>query len=203
MTHRIECVVDEMADIRRKFAMKRKLDRLGQAEDILTQLIKALRDNEHKRLAQLLNLIRSNASLEELQIFLQHQFSPAEIGQSPELREIQIKIQRSSSEPSSEQGTTGRPQRPPRRMLELRRLVDIPVHRVPAKPWTTATDDDDLVSHLVSLWLTWTFPFFHWLDADVFVQAMQSGDVNSPFCSPFLVNSILAEASVRNVIVGW
>ncbi|PLB38625.1 uncharacterized protein BDW47DRAFT_131248 [Aspergillus candidus] len=196
VANRIECVVDEMADMRRKFAMKRKLDRLEQAEDILTQLIKALRDSENKRLSQLLNLIRSNASLEELQIFLQHQFSRAEIERSPELREIQLKIQRSSTESSSEEGfTTGRQQRPPRRMLELRRLVDIPVHRVPAKPWTTATADDDLVSHLVSLWLTWTFPFFHWLNADVFVRAMQSGDVNSPFCSPFLVNSILAEAS--------
>ncbi|KAF5855358.1 hypothetical protein ETB97_009361 [Aspergillus alliaceus] len=190
----IDCVVDEMADMRRKFAMKRKVDRLEQAEDTLLRLLGAIRESENTRVAQLLNLIRSNASFDEIAIFLELQFSRTEIERSPELREFQNQLTRPSDDDNDEAEERNMP-RIPRRMLEVRRLVDIPVYKVPAKPWTTVTDDDDLVSHLVSLWLTWTYPWFDWLDKDAFIRDMQAGDVNCQFCSPFLVNAILSEAS--------
>ncbi|OGM41999.1 putative C6 transcription factor [Aspergillus bombycis] len=183
-----------MADMRRKFAMKRKLDRLEQAEDTLLHIIGALRGSENTRIAQLLNLIRSNASFDEIALFLEQQFSRAEIERSPELREFRSQLSRPSDE-DDDDGNEGNAPRIPRRMLEVRRLADIPVYKVPAKPWTTVTDDDDLVSHLVSLWLTWTYPWFDWLDKDVFIRDMQAGDLNCRFCSPFLVNAILSEAS--------
>lgn len=186
----IECIVDEMADMRRKFAMKRKIDRLEQAEDVLLRLLSALRENESTRIAQLLNLIQSNASFEELQIFLEQSFSRSEIESTPELREMQSQILRHSDDDSDDSM-----QASGRRVMDVRRLTDVPVYRVPAKPWTTVTDNDDLVSHLVSLWITWTYPFFDWLDKDAFVRDMQSGNLRSRFCSPFLVNAILAEAS--------
>lgn len=73
--------------------------------------------------------------------------------------------------------------------------LDPPV-KVPAKPWTAITDDDDLVSHLISLWLQYVNPFFRAVEEDLFVKAMQSRDLHSEYCSPFLVNSILALACV-------
>ncbi|RAK95629.1 uncharacterized protein BO80DRAFT_439252 [Aspergillus ibericus CBS 121593] len=188
----IPCLVDEMADMRRKYAMKRKLERLEQAEETLLRLIDALRESESKRLAQLLNLIRSNASFEELQIFLEQQFTGQEIEMSPELRELQSQISRPSEDEEERSSTHSRA---PRRVLDVRRLADSPVHRVPAKPWTRVTDDDDLVSHLISLWLTWTYPFFDWLDKDAFLRDMRAGNLECQFCSPFLVNAILSEAS--------
>ncbi|KAI4764359.1 hypothetical protein E4T52_03464 [Aureobasidium sp. EXF-3400] len=69
-----------------------------------------------------------------------------------------------------------------------------PPIKVPAKPWTALTEDDDLVSHLISLWLQNNNPFFRVVEEDLFVKAMQSGDLSSEYCSPFLVNSILALA---------
>ncbi|GMF81288.1 unnamed protein product [Aspergillus oryzae] len=179
--------------------MKRKLDRLEQAEDTLLHLIGALRGSENTRIAQLLNLIRSNASFDEIAVFLEQQFSRAEIERSPELREFRSQLSRPSDE-DDDDGNEGTAPRIPRRMLEVRRLADIPVYKVPAKPWTTVTDDDDLVSHLVSLWLTWTYPWFDWLDKDAFIRDMQAGNLNCRFCSPFLVNAILSEASVRSVV---
>lgn len=74
-----------------------------------------------------------------------------------------------------------------------------PPFRVPAKPWTTLTDDDGFVSHLISLFLEWVNPFFRPLEEDLFIRAMQSGDLNSEYCSPLLVNSILAYACVSSV----
>ncbi|KAA8643491.1 hypothetical protein EYZ11_009520 [Aspergillus tanneri] len=186
----LECHVDEMADMRRKFAMKRKLDRLEMASDVLLRLVSALRESDSTRVAQLLNLIRSNASFDEIQVFLKQKFSQYEIEGSPELREVQSQFSRPSDDDED-----GPSQRSGRRVLDVNRLTDIPVYRVPAKPWTTVTDDDDLVSHLVSLWLTWSYPFFHWLDKDAFVCDMQAGNLHCRFCSPFLVNVILSEAS--------
>jgi hypothetical protein len=82
-----------------------------------------------------------------------------------------------------------------RRVLDARRLSDDPLWEVPANPWTDVTDDDAFVSHLVSLWFTWYHPSFSYLDRDLFIKDMQSGDVeNSLYCSPFLVNAILADA---------
>ncbi|KAB8068205.1 hypothetical protein BDV29DRAFT_184942 [Aspergillus leporis] len=183
-----------MADMRRKFAMKRKFDRLEEAEDTLLRLIGALRQSENTRIAQLLNLIRSNASFEEIAVFLEQEFSRTEIERSPELRDFSSQLSRPSEDDDDDRDEGNMP-RIPRRMLEVRRLADIPVYKVPAKPWTRVTDDDDLVSHLVSLWLTWTYPWFDWLDKDTFIRDMQAGDLNCQFCSPFLVNAILSEAS--------
>ncbi|KAI5276267.1 hypothetical protein E4T47_00937 [Aureobasidium subglaciale] len=77
---------------------------------------------------------------------------------------------------------------------ENSKISSEPPYRLPAKPWTTLTDDDDLVTHLVSLYMEWVNPFFRPLEEDLFVAAMQAGDLTSEYCSPFLVNSILAYA---------
>ena len=80
----------------------------------------------------------------------------------------------------------------------LNRIQDVvnPPIQVPARPWTTVTDDDDFVSHLMSLWITWVHPWWHWLDEKQFIAAMQSGNTSSLICTPYLVNMILADACV-------
>ena len=67
---------------------------------------------------------------------------------------------------------------------------------MPAKPWTDVTADSDLVSHLVSLYFTWDYPFNAFLDEGVFLKHMAGADLGSQFCSPFLVNALLSNACV-------
>lgn len=81
--------------------------------------------------------------------------------------------------------------------VTLESLCDIPLFEVPAKPWTKVTDDDYLVSHLVSLYFTWDHPCTQFLDQRIFLQHMKLGDRRSEFCTPLLVNSLLSMASVR------
>ncbi|KAL4995319.1 hypothetical protein BDV10DRAFT_174901 [Aspergillus recurvatus] len=194
VANNIECLVNELADQRRKLPQKRKLESLEQSNDILTRLLSAIRDIENKKVTQLMNLIRSNPSLPELQEYLTENFSRSEIERSPELSEVQQHLRRETD--AMEQGEAA--PRAPRRMLDVRRLADNPVYRVPAKPWTTVTDDDDLVSHLISLYFTWTNPFLCWINKDVFISEMQQGDLRSRYCTPFLVNAILSEASYNS-----
>lgn len=175
--------------MRRKGSMERKIDLLEDAERLLLDMVEALKNDERNiRTSQLINLIRSNASLDEIRLFLERQFSLEERNRMPAVVETQNHIERVPKEDSCA--------RPRRRVLAVQRLADIPIYRVPAKPWTTVTDDDDLVSHLISIWFTWSQPWFHWVNRDLFIRDMQAGSLDCGFCSPFLVNAILAEASV-------
>ena len=81
-------------------------------------------------------------------------------------------------------------------VMRIANLTDAPILRVPAQPWTTVTSDDDFVSHLISIFFTWHIESYPCVDKDVFIQAMTSGDTNSLFCSPFLVNCLLLTACV-------
>lgn len=82
------------------------------------------------------------------------------------------------------------------RIMDIQYLCGSAPFKVPAKPWTTVTDSDDLVSHLVSLYMTWGYPFYAFFCRDTFLKHMRSGNLNSDFCSPFLVNALLANACV-------
>ncbi|KAL4805758.1 hypothetical protein BDV18DRAFT_160632 [Aspergillus unguis] len=192
--NQLQCIVDETLDQRRKLPQKRKLESLEQSDEILLRLLGAIRDSEGNRVEQLMDLIRSGPSMAELREYLAANFSQADVEQSAELQQLQERIKQEEEEARAAAAADVRPHR----MLDVQRLADSPVYRVPAKPWTTVTDDDDVVSHLVSVHFTWSSPFLSWIDRDLFLREMRRGDVNSPFCTPFLVNCILAEASYNS-----
>lgn len=74
-----------------------------------------------------------------------------------------------------------------------------PVVWVSATPWLNFNISDIAASHLISIFLHINNPFWRYVKQDLFVKAMRSGDRNSKYCSPLLVNSILALASVWNL----
>ncbi|RHZ47722.1 putative C6 transcription factor [Aspergillus thermomutatus] len=179
----VECTFDAGADKRRRGVLKRKVTQLEEKEDILIRLVSTLRESGTRRTIQLLNLIRSNASLAEIKLYIDTQLK-FELEKTPELVEVCNEIQR-----FEQMGSRSR-----RRILDAQRSSVEPLFRVPAAPWTTVTVDDDHVSHLILLWFTWVHPFYNWIDRGLFLRDMQSGTLDSKFCSPFLVNAILADA---------
>lgn len=70
-----------------------------------------------------------------------------------------------------------------------------PVFWVPTHPWTKTMDNNNAISHLVSLFLTMLNPYWRFVEEDLFLGDMRSGDLDSEYCSPFLVNAILAISS--------
>ncbi|OKL58501.1 hypothetical protein UA08_06055 [Talaromyces atroroseus] len=179
-----ECIIDESSDNRRRLAVKRKLEELTEDKNLLLRLVETLRYSSNEHVVRLLDLIRNkNSSLDEIKAYLEGYVPDSEIETTPELQEVLDKLEERAQKRSS------------RRMLDVMWLSHIPVVEVPATPWTTVTDDDSLVSYLISLWLTWSHPFCNWIDRDLFIRDMKSRDTKSKFCSPFLVNSVLAEAS--------
>lgn len=61
----IECIVDESNDLRRKGALKRKAAMMEQDQELLIQLVSALRGSNERHVSHLVNMIRSHASLQE------------------------------------------------------------------------------------------------------------------------------------------
>ncbi|RAH76607.1 hypothetical protein BO86DRAFT_404540 [Aspergillus japonicus CBS 114.51] len=181
----LSCIFEQDEDMRRKLAHKRKLEKLEEERDVLLQLVQTLQDSPDAKATQLLNLIRSKAPLGEIKLYMDHNVLDRDRETTPLLAEIYERthgLKEDNKRPSSHQ------------VLNIQRLVDIPVYRVPAAPWTTVTTNDELVSHLISLWLTWSHPFYNWIDKELFLRDAQAGKLDSQFCSPFLVNCILAEA---------
>lgn len=61
----------------------------------------------------------------------------------------------------------------------------------PVRRWTRVTEDDSLISHLLTMYFTWHYPFFTLLAKDLFYRDYIRG-VSSPYCSALLVNAMLA-----------
>lgn len=75
--------------------------------------------------------------------------------------------------------------------------------KVPACPWTSVAGDG-IVSNLISAFFRWDdiimYPF---LDKELFLRDMRSGDPQSQYCSPLLVNAIRATRTVSHTQPIW
>ena len=91
----------------------------------------------------------------------------------------------------------GRPVADAQLRITVERLCDSPLFQVPSGPWTAVTNDDHLVSHLISLYFTWDHPTLQVVDQEVFLRHMTTNIIDPNCCTSLLVNSILAVASVR------
>ena len=76
--------------------------------------------------------------------------------------------------------------------------LDLPISR-----WTTVCKDDRLLNHLMTLFWTWDNYLSRCVDRHIFFEDLScmgsaEGAIEGPrFCSSFLVNALLAMASVR------
>jgi hypothetical protein len=194
--------VNDETDGRRRTALKRKVEDLEQDRELLVKLVEALRNDDQHAL-QLFNFIRSNASLDDIRLAVENRLmEPFQQSSSSSSSMVPVDLTR-GSQMSSTQTSKGAYDHQStshshlhRQIMDIDRLTEIPLFELPAQPWTSVTSDSAFVSHLISLWLAWDHVCRNWIDRDLFIKAMQSGDVHSPFCSPFLVNAILSQACV-------
>lgn len=77
---------------------------------------------------------------------------------------------------------------------------DGPLHWVEANPWTSLTSSDEAVSHLVSTFLTVCNPFWRFLEEDLFLRDLRSKRKDATYCSPLLLNAVLAYAALSSSI---
>ncbi|KAJ5096345.1 hypothetical protein NUU61_005701 [Penicillium alfredii] len=168
----------------------------GYHRDLLNDLFKVVREADEPQALRLLEIIRHNAPPEEIRAFINETLASlsgsrggAGAGAAAtqetvaKLEDMRQLINVEGASPAFR-----------RKVMDIHYLCDEAPCKVPAWPWTSVTEDGDLVSHLVSLYFSWDYPFHAFLDAGVFIKHMARGDLSSEFCSPFLVNAILSNA---------
>lgn len=203
--------------------MKRTIQELTDYKDLFFSLVETIRSEDVEKVQGVITSIRNqNGSMEDIAHSLGHRttrFSdPSTLTTASQLtlsedvdRELSL-MEPLDTRPrrASEPEMVSSPEEPqhlespnfaksafdPYARVTLESLCDIPLFRVPAKPWTDVTNDSDLVSHLVSLYFTWDHPCSQFVDQRIFLQHMEQGDLQSEVCTPLLVNSLLAMASV-------
>jgi hypothetical protein len=188
-----ECIVDEDNDLRRRGALKRKAEMMEQDRELLIQLVTALRGSNERHISHLVNMIRSHASLQEIREYITDHLKLGTIEDTSEVKEFRRQIRHllDSEGPAFES-------------RKAQRVAHSRSFNVPAKPWTTVQCNSSLVSELVSLWFTWNHSMFPCIDRSLFVRDMRAGNVDCQYCSPFLVNAILADACVSDPsILRW
>lgn len=63
---------------------------------------------------------------------------------------------------------------------------------LPDRRWTSITGDNELIQHLLALYFCWEYPNFAPISKDHFLRDFH--DMRSRYCSPMLVNALLALA---------
>ncbi|KAK5047770.1 hypothetical protein LTR84_006435 [Exophiala bonariae] len=179
-----QCIKDDKDDKRRKIAVNRKIELLEGEQQLLDDLLSTIRAANPQQLNGVINLIRSHVTKDELRMHLADFFAAA-----------------SGSSMSPDGNSPVVTHRRRRMQGRIQDLVN-PIITVPASPWTTVTDDNDLVSHLISLWFTWAHQWWQWVERTSFLEAMRSGNTNSLICTPYLVNMILADACLLDTLTG-
>ena len=86
-------------------------------------------------------------------------------------------------------------------------LVDIPGYTLPLSRWTTISSDDKPLSYLLLLYWTCDTVCSRVIDRTIFEEDLKSLDPPSSqphalcFCSPFLVNALLAVSCLRSLLM--
>ncbi|KAM0321360.1 hypothetical protein ACHAQA_010162 [Verticillium albo-atrum] len=75
------------------------------------------------------------------------------------------------------------------------RFVDSRLSWVKATRWTSVTDEDAFVANLVSLYVSWEHASCRIFDENYFIEQLLSGE--GAYCSPLLINAILAVAKLN------
>ncbi|KAF3934700.1 hypothetical protein ABW20_dc0105614 [Dactylellina cionopaga] len=183
-----ECTysIEETARHKRN-AIRNKIKDYESDIDKYEKILEHIKNSSVSGLQRILSVIRGQASLEEIIMFIRHDnspFLPTEvISPQPMTSDLSLLVNEQWGSTEYSQGIDPK-------------IDDRPLLNVSAQPWTTVTEDDELVSHLMSLYMTWDHPVWHLFDFDIFIEAMKNGDTT--YCSPLLVNATLAEACVSH-----
>ncbi|KAJ5098469.1 Transcription factor [Penicillium argentinense] len=208
------CVYDPNSDHRRKGVYKKDADTLRTKHTTLQTLIQALLNYEEDDAFELVRQIRSCDDLEDVaqSVLSQEKGQSAQVLKAAEesaagniaaVDQFESELSGRMSElllDGSRKfigGTSNLIFLPPGSELHETNSIPggsalPPAHDIqPMRRWTQVTEDDSLISHLLTMYFTWHYPFFTILAKDMFYRDYVRG-VSSPYCSPLLVNAMLS-----------
>lgn len=167
-------------------ALSRQLQDEKQHSTRLRNILRTIQGSDSSSTSPIIEYIRRGTSVDEIESIL-----------SRELGTEQSSASRNEEfAPAGPEPPIPGPSR--RSGLRVADLVEAPVIRVPAKPWTDVTNDAEFVSHLITIYFTWDHSWSTFFDKNIFLVQMRSLEANTMYCTPLLVNAILAFACVSS-----
>ncbi|KAJ0425513.1 fungal-specific transcription factor domain-containing protein [Aspergillus carlsbadensis] len=207
------CVYDPNSDHRRKGVYKKDTDTLRTKNSTLLTLIQALLNYEEEDAFDLVRQIRSCDNLEDVaQSLLNRDKTTSVLSTDPASAEDDTLAQTDQfeSELAGKMsnlvldgsrkfigGTSNLIFLPPGSELnEFNSGLDIQrfdgaLEGGSVTQWTKVTNDEQLISHLMTMYFTWHYPFFTTLSKELFYRDYVRG-IPSQYCSSLLVNTMLA-----------
>ncbi|KAJ5492266.1 hypothetical protein N7453_010363 [Penicillium expansum] len=207
------CVYDPNSDHRRKGVYKKDTDTLRTRNTTLQTLIQAILNYEEADAFELVRQIRSCDDLEDVaaSVIAQEKglMSTDKAAKESASNENIVEIDQFESELAGKMselmldgsrkfigGTSNLIFLPPGSELQestsIQNSLAFDADKTHAvSRWTEVTDDDSLISHLMTMYFTWHYPFFTTLSKNMFYRDYIRG-VSSSYCSALLVNAILA-----------
>ena len=193
--HNSQCIYDLAADQRRKIANRRNVQELQRHRFLLGGIIALIRARAPETPDRLLRVIRTNFDLSEVGVYIENALNA-----KPSIYQSYQRISfdldgspRSSMTSPSSSSQSSRDER-----LNQYSLINSPM-TLHALPWTFIADDET-IRHLLALYFSWEQPFLQFIDKSTFLADMASGEIShkTKFCSPLLVNALLAQACVSD-----
>ena len=181
------CAYDVDGDHRRKAALRRDIEALKEQNGALGVIVASIRSSTESEVEDIVQQIRADEDLETIAESLKRNVTLLE---RSDAKPAEGDLSNMIGSPSPDQmgvfkhfGSTS----------NLGLVSDTEPSsaslRTP-KAWTLVTRDSDLVEHLMGLYFCWSHPFYVFFSKELFLHDMAKR--RSKYCSPFLVNAILA-----------
>ncbi|KAF2840571.1 hypothetical protein M501DRAFT_916607, partial [Patellaria atrata CBS 101060] len=198
--YKTECFYDGDNDNRRKVTPRKdkgtekQRDGVPDKHDSMAQVLANIRNLQEPDLSELIQRIRNNEDLDVLAESYKH--SSVTIPRTSASQTLEGELSVLMGKPSVAQSGVRR------HFSHASNLGLVPekessyslTHPAPGyhESWTTITDDQEFIDHLLKLYFTWCHPFFECFSEEWFLHDMKHR--RTTFCSGILVNSILAFA---------
>ena len=183
------CFYDVDSDHRRKAALKRDIEALKGQNDALGIIVASIRSSTDAEVAEIVQQIRADEDLDNIAEFLKKNVVLQErSGAKSAEGELSNLLGRPSIDASGVVKHFGH-------TSSLSLVSDgerSPMHLQTSEVWTRVTRDSALVEHLLSIYFCWAHPYYVLFSKELFLDDMAKG--RSKYCSPLLVNAILAFA---------
>lgn len=175
------------SDHRRKAALKRDIEQLKGQNDALGVIVASIRSSTEAEVADIVQQIRADEDLDNL---------------AEQLKKNVMLPERSSARTAEGElsNLVGRPAvdssgvvRQYGHTSSLSLVLDngqLPVHVPNTEPWTKVTRDFQLVEHIMTLYFTWSHPFYAFFSKELFLDDMTRRQ--NKYCSSLLVNALLS-----------
>jgi len=188
------CYYDIDSDHRRKGALKRDIAQLQKEMGTLGIVFDAIKKGSEAEADDIVQLIRSHPD-ESYEWVVSNIKNFAVTARKNEVRSLEGELEEYNIQPTLDNSGETRHYGYTSHLTGTLAGIDdeLPILSIQQfDTWTSVTTDKDLVRHLLSLYFAWTHPFYVIFSEEVFFHGLNGKKLK--YCSPLLVNAILALA---------